>query len=182
MTKSKKSSANKAKCDKLNSMPKDKVGERVKYSLAKHGMTQKELASILFDQVKNKNEKDFGNFYRNLNAKISDTNTSRNLQLSDIQKIADVLPDTSVEFILRGGYENEEERIMDNFICGYHEKRDWATAIDTLISIALERNNCKEEFNNGLQNFDDIVSLRKEISDFIEFKVLRIAEEGRKNG
>jgi len=79
-------------------------------------------------------------------------------------------------------YKNEEERIMDNFINGYHEMRDWTVAVDTLISIAQERNGCQEAFNNGINSFDDIVSLRKEITDFVEFKVLRIAEEGSKNG
>ena len=79
-------------------------------------------------------------------------------------------------------YKNEEERIMDSFIQGYHDKRDWIVAVDTLISIAQEKNDCKEAFDNGINSFNDIVSLRKEITDFVEFKVLRIAEEGRKNG
>lgn len=95
------------------------------------------------------------------------------------REIIDAHPRYRIEWLL--GFDDNMTD-MEVFKEGFDEKRNWVIAIDTLIDIAVKRNDCKESFNNGLNSFEDIVSLRREITDYIEFKVCRIAKEGEENG
>lgn len=121
MKRDKKPSLFETSTDNLASMPKSTAGQRVKYLLKKYGMTQKELARKLFD---GNEDKDFDAFYINLNTKLNSTpnDNKRNLTYDDAKRISELF-NTTPQYILDGGYENNAE-MLQHLICETEAEAD----------------------------------------------------------
>lgn len=106
MKKDKDSSLHIVSADNLAKMPKETAGQRVKYLLAKYGMTQREFSKKMYGGDSDKGEAQ----YTNINAKLND---KRTITQADAEKIAKIFPDVFPQFILYGGYENNADMLAD---------------------------------------------------------------------
>lgn len=106
MKRNKESSLHKASPDNLAHMPKETAGQRVKYLLAKHGMTQREFSRKMYGDDSDNGDSQ----YTNINAKLND---KRTITQADAEKIAKIFPDVFPQFILYGGYENNADMLAD---------------------------------------------------------------------
>ena len=164
MEKKEKSTKKQALSDRLAEMPKETKGQRIKYLLEKHGMTQRELAKKLYEDSKDKDkEKDFEAFYSNLNMKISDT-AKRNLTYKDVQKIAKIL-NAYPDYIMQGGHEN----VADEWAYTFNEMHEEGHLLNTAFSSLslLAGYTIKKVGLHDVNLFDTSKSIRSQLDEYI---------------
>lgn len=154
----------------------DEIGTRIKKLRKEKGWTQAELIEQIENLAENKdksrNEKHIGYI----------ENGTRPLSPEYAFLLAKVF-NVRVEYLLGNDkYKTEAEETFYLLSNGINSARNKVVALDTLISQTIEKLNCSTEFNDSLKSFDEYQRLRSEITDFIEFKVSRIAERGKNNG
>lgn len=108
---------------------------------------------------------------------------TRHLTKEKAEKISKLFPPVSAAYLM--GLSDFKTRDEEDFALlkeDLNRKRDWIIAVDSLISFVVGEKQCSEAFSSGLNSFEEYQSLRREITEYVEFKVCKIAERSIDNG